>query len=92
MENSLIVKGRTINNNVFRPSDWVERLAASCASFSDDRRLRYKHGLRPVLHYNEKHLSVNFELENTHPEIWDFIMEFVNSNKLVTFTLAENKI
>ena len=62
MENSLIVKGRTINNNVFRPSDWVERLAASCASFSDDRRLRYKHGLRPVLHYNEKHNIIKSRL------------------------------
>lgn len=85
MNNRLIVKGRTTNNRIFRPSDWVERVAACCASYSYDRRLRYQHGLQPVLVNNEKYLSVNLSLEFSHPEMWHFIMGFIASNELETF-------
>lgn len=86
MDNRLIVKGKTVDDIIFRPSDWVERIAACCALYSGDRRLKYQHGLKPVLVNNEKYLSVNLALEFSHPEIWDFIMGFIASNELVTFT------
>lgn len=86
MGNILIVKGRTVDNIVFRPSDWVERVAACCASYSSDRRLRYQQGLKPVLVENEKYLSIHLSLEFSHPEIWHFVMGFIASNDLMTFT------
>lgn len=86
MHNRLIVKGRTVDDIVFRPSDWVERVAACCASYSADRRLRYQHGLKPVLVGNEKYLSIHLSLEFSHPEIWNFVMGFISSNELMTFT------
>ena len=84
MSNILFVKGRTQDNIKFRPSDWVERVALCCASYTSDRRLRYENGLKPVLVDNEKYLSVPTSLEHSHPEVWSFVMGFIKSNNLKT--------
>lgn len=92
MHNRLFVKGRTADNIIFRPSDWVERLAACCASYPADRRLRYQHGLKPVLVGNEKYLSIHLSLEFSHPEIWQFVMGFIASNGLTIFTQSDENL
>ena len=84
MSGILIVKGRTHDNLKFRPSDWVERVALCCASYTSDRRLRYQKGLKPILVDNEKYLSVHTSLEHSHPEVWLFVMGFIESNNLTT--------
>ena len=40
--------GITQNGNKFRPSDWVERIAAVFASFDASQRLRYDPMVMPV--------------------------------------------
>ena len=84
MTTVLIVKGITLDAIKFRPSDWVERVALCCASYTSDRRLRYQKGLKPVLVDNEKYLSVHTSLEYSHPEVWSFVMGFIKSNNLET--------
>lgn len=84
MSNTLIVQGRTRDNTTFRPSDWVERVAVCCASYTHDKRLRYETSLKPILVNNEKYLSVNSSLEFSHPEVWSFVMGFIESNNLAT--------
>ena len=85
MNNRLIVKSETTKNALFRPGDWVERLASCCASFTDDKRLKYQNSLKPIFFDNEKCLAIDFELEHKQPEMWNFVMSFVLSNKLKTF-------
>lgn len=84
MKNRLIVQGENINGNKLRPSDWVERLASCFASYSDNRRLQYHSGLFPVVMNNNKCLSIDLSLEDSHPDIWSFVMGFVLSNSLKT--------
>ncbi len=66
----------------FRPSDWVERISSSVASFGPDRRLRYASVVRPKVIDGERCLIVDGVLADTSPSLYFYIMEFARSNGL----------
>lgn len=66
----------------FRPSDWVERISSSVASFGPDRRLRYASAVRPSVIDGERCLIVDGALADTSPGLYHYIMEFARNNSL----------
>lgn len=81
-EQNLIITGMMENGKKFRPSDWIERLCSTLASFQVDHRLRYAQGVQPCVIDGEPCLVVARWLEATDRIAYDFVMEFARSNQL----------
>lgn len=78
----LVISGVQENGKKFRPSDWVERLSSTLASFQVDNRLRYSSGVRPCMIDGEYCLVVARWLETTDPQAYDYVMGFAQANHL----------
>ena len=39
--NEIIIEGNTRAGKPFRPSDWVDRMCSTYATFGEDRKLKY---------------------------------------------------
>ncbi|MFQ5487224.1 MAG: DUF3579 domain-containing protein [Gammaproteobacteria bacterium] len=78
----LIIDDQGEGRKKFRPSDWVERISASLANFGADQRLRYSEHVQPCIIQGQKCLVVSRRLNETHPELYEFIMHFATSNRL----------
>lgn len=66
----------------FRPSDWVERISATLASFGPDHRLRYSEFAHPCVIQGQKCLVITRGLRDTRPEVFAFILDFARRNGL----------
>lgn len=66
----------------FRPSDWVDRISSSVASFGPDRRLRYASAVHPKVINGERCLVVNANLAESRPGVYQYILDFARSNRL----------
>ncbi len=98
--NKLIIEGITEDGKTFRPSDWIDRLCGSVSSYGADRRTKHpppQHGYRGPerrqRHINFLHpqvidgikcLVVDLVLRDANPAAYQFIMDFVESNRLRT--------
>jgi len=78
----LIIDDQGEGRKKFRPSDWVERISASLASFGTDQRLRYSEYVQPCIIQGQKCLVVSRRLKESHPGLYEFIMHFATSNHL----------
>lgn len=78
----LVIRGVMENGKPFRPSDWIERLSSSLASFERDRRLRYSPGVQPCMIDGERCLVVARWLEGADRAAYDYVMEFARANRL----------
>ena len=67
----------------FRPSDWIERISAGVAQFGPDRRLRYASSVRPQVIDGEKCLVVAGALAEQRPGLFEHIIGFARSNRLL---------
>ena len=76
-----LILGILTNGKKFRPSDWIQRIAASFATF-DRKRLRYHPMLAPARHDDQSGLFVDSELMLSDPGIYDFVMDFAHHNHL----------
>ena len=81
-EDDLIISSVLENGKKFRPSDWIERLSSTLASFHVDHRLRYSQGVQPCMIDGEPCLVVARWLETTDRMAYDFILDFARSNQL----------
>lgn len=70
------------DGNQFRPSDWIERIFASLATFGRDHRLHYDTEVQPCVIQGQKCLLVRRGLSGRNPELLAFIMKFAGDNKL----------
>ena len=43
----IIIEGNTREGKPFRPSDWVDRMCSTYATFGEDRKLKYSPYLKP---------------------------------------------
>lgn len=80
-QQSLLIQGLTASGGRFRPSDWVERICSLMADYSG-RRLRYSKLLYPILVNGVKCVHVDAALAQEHPEMYQQVMYFANSNRL----------
>lgn len=84
-EDILVIQGVREDGGKLRPSDWIERISSTLASFGSDHRLQYCKGVQPCIVEGEKCLVVARGLEETNPEAYQFILQFAESNQLKTF-------
>ncbi|AKR44157.1 MULTISPECIES: DUF3579 domain-containing protein [Methylophilus] len=83
MENQeIIIQGITLAGKPFRPSDWVDRMCSTYASFGDDKKLRYSPYLKPKLVNNVRSLSVDMKLKDVNPAGFEQLMQFAKENQL----------
>lgn len=78
----IIIEGTTEEGQVFRPSDWSERMSGSMCSF-DGHRMRYSPLLQPVVKNGQKCLLIDPDLKETNSALYDAIMDFAKNNKLI---------
>ncbi len=85
MENQpeeIIIQSLTREGNRFRPSDWVDRICSSYATFGDDRKLRYSPYLKPEIMDGIRCLAVDLQLKIENPEGFEELMQFAEENEL----------
>ena len=88
----IIIEGITHEGKPFRPSDWVDRMCSTFATFGVNRKLRYSPYLRPEMFNGVRCLAVDMKLKATNPEGFEQLMHFVGENQLNVFDYAGNKI
>ncbi len=79
----LIIRGVTSAGQIFRPSDWAERLAGVLSVFNIDSRINYSPYVHPLSCDRLKCLVVDAKLEQVDSRAWEFIMGFAHDNDLV---------
>jgi Protein of unknown function (DUF3579) len=83
-----VIQGRTLGGEVFRPSDWAERLAGAMSSFRPGggggigAYIGYSPYCVPQLQEGVKCVQVNEALRGIEPMAWDFVMNFARDNQL----------
>ncbi|BEV07057.1 MULTISPECIES: DUF3579 domain-containing protein [unclassified Methylophilus] len=78
----IIIQGITLAGKPFRPSDWVDRMCSTYASFGVDKKLRYSPYLKPKLVNNVRSLSVDMKLKDVNPAGFEQLMQFAKENQL----------
>ena len=78
----IIIEGLTRAAKPFRPSDWVDRMCSTYATFGADRKLRYSPYLKPQLLNGVRCLKVDLKLKEINPEGFAQLMLFVEENQL----------
>jgi len=76
------ILGCTTNGKMFRPSDWLERIASVYATFESNNHLRYNSMIKPARYDGERCLFLDYRLLESNPEAYKFILDFANSNAL----------
>jgi|SRR5271170_7374292 len=89
-ESELLIQGMTRSGQMFRPSDWAERLCSVMAPFRPDatvimpRHLGYSPYVRPHLAGDVKAVVVDARLYDIDRRAYEFIIGFATDNELVT--------
>ncbi len=88
----LVIRSVNEDGRKFRPSDWIERISTTMATFGKDNRLHYSNDVRPSMVEGEKCLVVENSLKETNSTAFEYIMAFVNANRLQMNQVCETKI
>ncbi len=86
----LIIRGITSSGQIFRPSDWAERLAGVLSTFGLDWRINYSPFIHPVSCDRVKCLVVDTKLQQVDSSAWGFITTFAHDNDLVVEPFSRN--
>jgi hypothetical protein len=81
-QGEIIVEGNTREGKAFRPSDWVDRMCSTYATFGDDRKLKYSPYLKPKVVNGVRCLAVDLKLKTVNPEGYAQLMHFAEENNL----------
>lgn len=84
----IIIQGITLAGKPFRPSDWVDRMCSTYATFGVDKKLRYSPYLKPKLVNNVRSLSVDMKLKDVNPEGFEQLIQFAKENQLSVINTA----
>lgn len=88
----IFIQSLTRDGKPFRPSDWVDRVCSSYATFGDDRKLRYSPYLKPEMIDGVRCLAVDMRLKDRNPEGFEELMQFANENLLSVLNEAGESI
>lgn len=84
-----VIQGTTLSGQIFRPSDWAERLAGAMSSFRPGGSaggiaayIGYSPYCVPQVVDGIKCVLVNEALRGIEPMAWDFVMNFARDNQL----------
>lgn len=90
----IIVEGITQDGEIFRPSDWIERLIGTLSTYGEDRRvnsrpyfgldrrLRQESFLQAQMIDGHKCLIVDARLREANPSAFRFLQDFIENNRL----------
>lgn len=77
----IIIEGVTETGEVFRPSDWAERVCGVLSTFKKNR-IDYSPLLRPSVHNGHKCVVIEECLKESNPTLYEHILEFARENHL----------
>ncbi len=81
-DKKIVIEGVTPAGDVFRPSDWAERMSGTMASFKNSR-IHYSPLLQPsVNHKGYKCVLLDPKLKESSPQIYQSILDFAKANQL----------
>ncbi len=81
-DKKIVIEGVTIEGNMFRPSDWAERMSGTLASFKNSRII-YSPLLQPsVNHEGYKCVLLDPKLKESSPQVYQAILDFAIANQL----------
>jgi hypothetical protein len=86
----IIIEGVTENGRKFRPSDWAERMSGALSTFGRDHRIQYSPMLQPMTLDGIKCISIDPEMKNSYPEMYSYIMRWVELNQLKVTEINED--
>jgi hypothetical protein len=78
----IVILGVTTRGEVFRPSDWAERLCGCMSLFGEDQRISYSPYLKPIIASGVKCVVVDRRLEQMNADAFNFLMTFCSDNEL----------
>lgn len=78
----IVIQGTTTAGEVFRPSDWAERLCGMMSVFGEDRHLSYSPYLKPIMAAGVRCVVVDRSLERIDPAAFAFLIGFARDNEL----------
>ncbi|MGE0081122.1 MAG: DUF3579 domain-containing protein [Thiohalomonadaceae bacterium] len=78
----LLIKGITENGQLFRPSDWAQRLATAAAACRPGGRLRSHPMVRVVIADGVPSVVVDQQLASSDPRLYAFLRDFGANNGL----------
>ena len=88
----IIIESTTRAGKPFRPSDWVDRMCSTYATFGDDRKLKYSPYLKPKVLNGGRCLAVDLKLKTVNPEGYAQLMHFADENQLNILDAEGNSI
>ncbi|MGB4812979.1 MAG: DUF3579 domain-containing protein [Methylophilaceae bacterium] len=88
----IIIQSLTRAGKPFRPSDWVDRMCSTYATFGEDRKLKYSPYLKPKVLDGVRCLAVDLKLKAVNPEGFAQLMHFADENQLSMLDDAGNSI
>ena len=77
-----VIESVRLDGERFRPSDWIERISATLATFGQDNRLRYDSEVQPCIIQGQKCLVVGKGLSQRNPQLLAYILKFAEDNRL----------
>lgn len=80
-DKKIIIEGVTESGDVFRPSNWAERMSGQLSTFRN-RRITYSPMLKPMIKDGHKCVLLDPELEKSSPKLYKSILEFAQNNNL----------
>jgi len=88
----VIIEGLTRGGKTFRPSDWVDRMCSTYASFGADKKIRYSPYLKPRVVNGVRCLAVDLKLKDVNAEGYEQLMHFAEENQLNILDAEGNSI
>ena len=82
MNAEIIIEGNTREGKAFRPSDWVDRMCSTYATFGEDRKLKYSPYLKPKVVNGVRCLAVDLKFKTVNPDGYAQLMHFADENQL----------
>ena len=87
-----LIVGVNSSGRAFRPSDWVDRMCSTYATFGPDKKLRYSPYLKPRVRNGVRCLAVDLKLKVVNPEGYTQLMHFAEENQLNVLDAEGNSI
>jgi len=79
----IVILGVTQSGDVFRPSDWAERLCGVVSHVSGDQRLCYSPYASPIVAAGIKCVVIDARLRTSRPDAFEFLIGFARDNDLL---------
>lgn len=77
-----VIQGVTKDGDVFRPSNWGERLSDMLSTTGKDGRIVYSSYVHPMMIQGIPSVVVRFSLETADPHGFELVRQFVLGNHL----------